>query len=64
MAKSDRNKDRNTDKSENFFGIFTPAEREDNAATDPIDDAVAGIMDNIEETVTGHDTDRKEKPKR
>lgn len=34
-------------------GINTPTERENNAATDPLSDAVAGMMDNIQSSIMG-----------
>ena len=41
-------------------GINTPAEREDNAATDPIANAVEGFMDNIQEAFGGGERDKPE----
>ncbi len=35
------------------LGINTPASREDNAATDPIAGAVAGIVDNLQHAFEG-----------
>ncbi len=50
--------DKPNETSNTVAGINTPASREDNAATDPIAGAVAGIMDNLQHALVGDDNEQ------
>jgi hypothetical protein len=45
--------DKPNETTNTIAGINTPASREDNAATDPIAGAVAGMMDNLQHAFEG-----------
>jgi hypothetical protein len=53
--------DKPNETTNTMAGINTPASREDNAATDPIAGAVAGIMDNLQHAWEGASGQRSNK---